>query len=122
MFNIKQTNKKKKKSSPRATIAHLSSYTYIHILNYNFSWKMDYFTFFLFKTQSVFVLLKFIRPKAGTYKRKIWNYQRADFGKFRQILSEQDLVSQVRQNDLDTSVQLWPMLFLMQLNIRFQIE
>ena len=54
----------------------------------------------------VFVLLKFIRPKAGTYKRKIWNYQRADFGKFRQILSEQDLVSQVRQNDLDTSVQI----------------
>ena len=54
----------------------------------------------------VFVLLKFIRPKAGTYKRKIWNYQRADFGKFRQILSEQDLASQVRQNDLDTSVQI----------------
>ena len=30
----------------------------------------------------IFVLLKFIRPKTTTYKRKIWNYQRADFVKF----------------------------------------
>ena len=40
----------RKKRSPRATIAHLSTYTYIPILNSNSSWKMDYFTFFPFKS------------------------------------------------------------------------
>ena len=36
----------------------------------------------------VFILLEFIRPKVRTYKRKIWNYKRADFAKYRQLLSE----------------------------------
>ena len=54
----------------------------------------------------IFVLLKFIRPKTTTYKRKIWNYQRADFVKFRHILSEHDLPEQIRGKELDTSVQI----------------
>ena len=54
----------------------------------------------------VFFFLKFIRPKARTYKRKIWNYQRADFVKYRQLLSEHDIVTQIRDHDLDTGVQI----------------
>ena len=54
----------------------------------------------------VLVFLKFIRPKARTYKRKIWNYQRAEFVKYRQLLSEHDLVTQIRDHDLDTGVQI----------------
>ena len=34
------------------------------------------------------VLLKFTRPTLTSYKRKIWNYARADFDKFREILRE----------------------------------
>ena len=54
----------------------------------------------------VFVFLKFIRPQIKTYKRKIWNYQRADFAKYRQILSEHDLPNRIRGNELDTSAQI----------------
>ena len=53
----------------------------------------------------VFVLLKFIRPKVNTYKRKIWNYQRADFEKYRQLLREHDLTNKIRNKELDSSVQ-----------------
>ena len=52
------------------------------------------------------IFLKFIRPKVKTYKRKIWNYQRADFAKYRQILSEHDLPNSIRSNELDSSVQI----------------
>ena len=41
-----------------------------------------------------------------TYKRKIWNYERADFAKYRQLLSEHDLSTRVMQNDIDKSVQI----------------
>ena len=54
----------------------------------------------------VYIFLKFIRPKVKTYKRKIWNYQRADFAKYRQILSEHDLPNRIRGNELDASVQI----------------
>ena len=54
----------------------------------------------------VLFFLKFFRPKARTYKRKIWNYQRADFVKYRQLLSVNDLVTQIRDHDLDTGVQI----------------
>ena len=54
----------------------------------------------------VFVLLKFIRPKVNTYKRKIWNYQRADFEKYRQLLREHDLTNKIRNKELDSSVQI----------------
>ena len=40
------------------------------------------------------VLLKFTRPTLRSYKRKIWNYARADFDKFHEILREHDLVTQ----------------------------
>ena len=54
----------------------------------------------------VSVLLKFIRPKVNTYKRKIWNYQRADFEKYRQLLREHDLTNKIRNKELDSSVQI----------------
>ena len=41
---------KLKAISPRAMITHLSTDTYIHMLNNNSSWKMHYFTFFPFKS------------------------------------------------------------------------
>ena len=54
----------------------------------------------------VFVLLKFIRPEVNTYKRKIWNYQRADFEKYRQLLREHGLTNKIRNKELDSSVQI----------------
>ena len=65
----------------------------------------------------ILVLLKFIRPKVKTYKRKIWNYQRADFDKYRQLLSEQDLSNKIKNNELENS----PMQFTMQLISQFRI-
>ena len=54
----------------------------------------------------VFILLKFVRPKVKPYKRKIWDYKKADFAKFRRLLSEHDLANQVRSTEPDTSVQI----------------
>ncbi|MCG8046087.1 MAG: reverse transcriptase family protein, partial [Candidatus Thiodiazotropha taylori] len=54
----------------------------------------------------VLVFLKFIRPKVNSYKRKNWNYNKADFAKYRQILNEHDLVTQIREHDLETGVQI----------------
>ncbi|MCG7867795.1 MAG: reverse transcriptase family protein, partial [Candidatus Thiodiazotropha taylori] len=51
------------------------------------------------------VLLKFTRPTLRSYKRKIWNYARADFEKFREILREHDLVTQIQHTDIGTGVQ-----------------
>ena len=50
------------------------------------------------------VLLKFTRPTLRSYKPKIWNYARADFDKFREILREHDLVTQIQHTDIDTTV------------------
>ena len=54
----------------------------------------------------VFILLKFVRPKVKAYKRKIWDYKKADFGKYRQLLTEHDLANQVRYTEPNTSVQI----------------
>ena len=54
----------------------------------------------------IFILRKFIRPKVKTYKRTIWSYKGADFAKYRQLLSEPNLVNRVREADLYTSVQI----------------
>ena len=54
----------------------------------------------------ILVLLKFIHPKVKTYKRKIWNYQRADFDKYRQLLSEQNLPNKIKNKELDNSIQI----------------
>ena len=51
----------------------------------------------------VFIILKFVRPRVKPYKRKIWNYKKADFGKYRQLLSEHDLVNKIRNTEPDTS-------------------
>lgn len=54
----------------------------------------------------VFILLKFVRPKVKPYKRKIWDYKKADFATYRRLLSEHDLANQVRNTEPDTSVQI----------------
>ena len=54
----------------------------------------------------VFILLKFVQPKVKPYKRKIWDYKNADFGKYRQLLSEHGLANQVRDTVPHTSVQI----------------
>ena len=41
----------------------------------------------------VVVLLKFTRPTAKNFKRKIWNYKIADYEKYRRLLSESELAS-----------------------------
>ena len=44
-------------------------------------------------------------PTVVLLKRKIWNYARADFDKFHEILREHDLVTQIQHTDIDTGVQ-----------------
>ena len=51
------------------------------------------------------VLLQFTRPMLRPYKRKIWNYARVDFDKFREILREHYLAAQIQHNNIDTGLQ-----------------
>ena len=56
---------------------------------------------------SVVVLLKFLRPSFKTFKRRIWNYNLANYGLYRTILSEQNLLDKVTSNeDIDGNVKL----------------
>ena len=43
----------------------------------------------------ILVLLKFVCPKPKLTKRKIWYYQRADFNRYRELLSEYDFHNNV---------------------------
>lgn len=54
----------------------------------------------------VFAFLKFMRPPVKSFKRKIWNYARADYEKYREKLQEQTLENLVSGNDIDSNVQL----------------
>ena len=47
----------------------------------------------------VMVLLKFTRPRASSFKRKIWYYKLADYNKFRELLSEASLENLFQSND-----------------------
>ena len=52
------------------------------------------------------VLLKFLRPAMKTYSRRIWNYKLADFDKFRELLSDYNLIAKVEgTTDLDLIAQ-----------------
>ena len=41
------------------------------------------------------VLLKCLRSAMKTYRRRIWNYKFADFDKFRELLSDYNLIAKV---------------------------
>ena len=52
------------------------------------------------------VVLKFLRPAMKTYSRRIWNYKLADFDKFRELLSDYNLIAKVEETtDLDINAQ-----------------
>ena len=46
----------------------------------------------------VVVFLKFTRPKIKNFKRRIWIYKLADYDKYRRLLSESELVTQLEQD------------------------
>ncbi|MCG7868140.1 MAG: endonuclease/exonuclease/phosphatase family protein [Candidatus Thiodiazotropha taylori] len=53
----------------------------------------------------IIVLLKFLRPKVIAFKRRVWNYKRADFDNFRYLLSQSDLETRLASiNNIDESV------------------
>ena len=53
----------------------------------------------------IIVLLKFLRPKVIAFKRRVWNYKRADFDKFCDLLSQKDLETRLTSiNNIDESV------------------
>lgn len=47
----------------------------------------------------IIVLLKFLRPSIKSYKRRIWSYKSADFGKYRALLQSLNLDGQLQTND-----------------------
>ena len=52
------------------------------------------------------LLLKFTRPSVRSYTRKIWNYSRTDFDKYRELLTEFHLENAAEQSDVENSVQI----------------
>lgn len=53
----------------------------------------------------IIVVLKFLHPTVKTTKRKIWIYERADFDKFRELLSSYDLVNKLESDvNIDSNV------------------
>ena len=54
----------------------------------------------------VLVLLKFVHPSIKTFKRKVWNYNPADFDRYCTLLSESDLENENERNsNIDDNVQ-----------------
>ena len=53
----------------------------------------------------IIVLLKILRPKATAFKRRVWNYKRAVFDKFSDLLSQKDLETRLASiNNINESV------------------
>ena len=53
----------------------------------------------------IIVLLKFLRPKVIAFERQVWNYKRADFDKFRDLLSQKDLETRLTSiNNIGDSI------------------
>ena len=53
----------------------------------------------------IIVLLKSLVPKIIAFKRRVWNYKRADFDKFRDLLSQKDLETRLASiSNIDKSV------------------
>ena len=55
----------------------------------------------------ILILLKFLRPKPKIIKRKIWNYELADYNRYRNLLSECDLINKLESDlNIDSNVML----------------
>ncbi|MCF1459523.1 MAG: reverse transcriptase family protein, partial [Shewanella sp.] len=55
----------------------------------------------------ILVLLKFLCPKPKLIKRKIWYYERADFVKYRDLLSGSDLINKINIDpNIDSNVSI----------------
>ena len=54
----------------------------------------------------VILLLKFTWPSVRSYTRKIWNYSRTDFDKYRELTTEFHLENAVEQSDVENGVQI----------------
>ena len=52
----------------------------------------------------VVVLLKFLRPSVKTFKRRIWNYNLADYDLYRTLLSEHNLFENLNLNEDEENV------------------
>ena len=57
-------------------------------------------------TLPLILVLKFTRPSLRSYSRKLWNYSRADFDKYRKFLMEFHLENAAEQNEIENSVQI----------------
>ena len=50
----------------------------------------------------IIVLMKFLRPQNKAFKRRIWNYNLADFDKYRHVLTKSNLEEKLQQTtDID---------------------
>lgn len=47
----------------------------------------------------ILLLLKFLRPQVKSTKRKIWNYAKADFNRYRTLLLESNIENDIETND-----------------------
>ena len=54
----------------------------------------------------IILLLKFTRPLLRAYSQNIWNYSRADFDKYRELLMEFHLENAAEQNEIENSMQI----------------
>lgn len=52
----------------------------------------------------IILLMKFVRPKLKSFKRHIWNYNLADYDKFRQILYNINWENELNTEDVDLKV------------------
>ena len=56
---------------------------------------------------SIIIVLKFTRLHKPSFKRKVWNYNKADYNKFRSILLESDILQKIEADDnIDHNVQV----------------
>ena len=53
----------------------------------------------------IILLLKFIRPTLKSFKRRIWNYNLADYDKYRDLLFRSDLIMDLTLDNIDDAVQ-----------------
>ena len=55
----------------------------------------------------IICVLKFTKPLNKCYKRRIWNYDRADFNRFRDLLSNADWTCILDEPDINKAVELF---------------
>ena len=74
-----------------------------NLSNVLFSGVLD--SFIPDQTRPIILLLKFIRPTFKSFKRRIWNYNLADYDKYRDLLSRSDLIMDLTLDNIDDVVQ-----------------